>query len=106
MSENRPPRPLALTILKIVLPLCLIGAGFAGYEYYKSLDVEFDRKPPEKAVPVVAVMKAAPDRVTTRIRAMGTVQPDRQVAVKAQVAGKVEKVAEQLVQGGLLKKDR
>ncbi len=104
MSENLSPTPLAVTLLKIILPLCLIGGGVAGYEYYKAQEVTLDRKPVEKTVPVVDVMNISPGRFTTRIRAMGTVQPDRKVDVKAQVAGKVEKVAEQFVQGGLLKK--
>ncbi|MCG8551038.1 MAG: efflux RND transporter periplasmic adaptor subunit, partial [Desulfobacterales bacterium] len=57
-----------------------------------------------KTAPVVDVMTVNPGRVTAQIRAMGIVQPDREVVIKSQVSGTVIQVAPQFVQGGLIPK--
>jgi RND family efflux transporter MFP subunit len=88
--------------LKIILPVCLIALGGAGFWYYKSKAVKFKRKPAVKTVPVVDVIKVNSDRFIAQIRAMGTVRPDREVVIKSQVAGTVIQVAPEFVQGGLI----
>ena len=93
-----------VTLLKIILPVCLIALGVAGFWHYKSKKVKFKRKPAVKTAPVVDVMKVNPDRVTALIRAMGTVRPDREVVIKSRVAGTVIQVAPEFVQGGLIRK--
>ena len=95
---------LGVTLLKIILPVCLIALGVAGFWFYKSKAVKFKRKPAVKTAPVVDTMKVNPDRVTAQIRAMGTVRPDREVVIKSQVAGTVIQVAPEFVQGGLIRK--
>ena len=95
---------LGVTLLKIILPVCLIGLGVIGFWYYKSKAVKFNRKPAVKTAPVVDIMKVNPSRVTAQIRAMGTVQADREVVIKSQVAGTVIQVAPEFVQGGLIRK--
>ncbi|WP_289019836.1 efflux RND transporter periplasmic adaptor subunit [Desulfobacter postgatei] len=95
---------LGVTLLKIILPVCLIALGVTGFWYYKSKVVKFKRKPAVKTAPVVDIMKVNPSRVTAQIRAMGTVQADREVVIKSQVAGMVIQVAPEFVQGGLIRK--
>ena len=99
-SQTSPGR----TLLKIILPVCLIALGLAGFWYHKSKTVKVKRKPAVKTAPVVDIMKVNPDRITAQIRAMGTVQPDREVVIKSQVAGTVIKVSPAFVQGGLIPK--
>ena len=95
---------LGITLLKIILPVCLIALGVTGFWYYKSKVVKFKRKPAVKTAPVVDIMKVNPSRVTAQIRAMGTVQADREVVIKSQVTGTVIQVAPEFVQGGLIRK--
>lgn len=95
---------LGVTLLKIILPVCLIALGVTGFWYYKSKVVKFKRNPAVKTAPVVDIMKVNPSRVTAQIRAMGTVQADREVVIKSQVAGTVIQVAPEFVQGGLIRK--
>jgi len=106
MNQTASPTSLGVTLLKIILPVCLIALGVAGFWYYKSKAVKFKRKPAEKTAPVVDIMKVNPDRVTAQISAMGTVRPDRKVEIKSQVAGTVIQVAPEFVQGGLIRKGR
>ena len=104
MNQTASQTSLSVILLKIILPVCLIALGVAGFWYYKSKAVKFKRKPAEKTAPVVDIIKVNPDRVTAQIRAMGTVQPDREVEIKSQVAGTVIQVAPEFVQGGLIRK--
>ncbi|WP_020585381.1 efflux RND transporter periplasmic adaptor subunit [Desulfobacter curvatus] len=106
MNQTASHTSLGVTLLKIILPVCLIALGIAGFWYYKSKAVKVQRKPAEKTAPVVDVMKVDPDRVIAQIRAMGTVQPDKEVVIKSQVAGTVIQVAPEFVQGGLIRKGR
>ena len=99
MSQTDSQRSLGVTLLKIILPVCLIALGVVGFWHYKSKAVKFKRKPVEKTAPVVDIMKVNPDRFTAQIRAMGTVRPDREVVIKSQVAGTVIQVAPDFVQG-------
>lgn len=104
MNQTASQTSLGVTLLKIILPVCLIALGVAGFWYYKSKTVELKRKPAAKTAPVVDIMKVNPGRVTAQIRAMGTVQADREVVIKSQVAGTVIQVAPEFVQGGLIPK--
>ncbi|WDP91453.1 MAG: efflux RND transporter periplasmic adaptor subunit [Desulfobacter sp.] len=91
------------TLIKVLLPLCFIAGGVAGFDYYKSQKVKIKRNPPVKHVPVVKAMAVSPGTHQTRIHAMGTVSADRQIVLKAQVAGEVVWVSPKFVQGGIIK---
>jgi RND family efflux transporter MFP subunit len=104
MNQTPSKRSVGVTLVKIILPVCLIAIGVAGFWYYKSNTMKFKRKPPAKTAPVVDVMKVNPGRVTAQIRAMGIVQPDREVVIKSQVAGTIIQVTPEFVQGGLIPK--
>lgn len=104
MSQTASQTSLGVTLLKIILPVCLIVLGVAGFWYYKSKAVKFKRKPAVKTAPLVDIMKVNPDRIIAQVRAMGTVQPYREVVIKSQVAGTVIQVAPDFVQGGLIPK--
>jgi RND family efflux transporter MFP subunit len=106
MNQTASHSSLGGTLLKIILPVCLIALGVAGFWYYKSKAVKVKRKPAEKTAPVVDIIKVHPGRFTAQIRAMGTVRPDREVEIKSQVAGTIIQVAPEFVQGGLIRKGR
>jgi RND family efflux transporter MFP subunit len=91
-------------IIRIVLPICLVLAGAAGFNYFKSQEVKMKRKPIEKQAAVVETIALTPGNFQTYVHAMGTVMPDRQITLKAKVAGEVIFVSENFVQGGLMKK--
>ena len=91
-------------IIRIALPICLVLAGVAGFNYFKSQEVKMKRKPIEKQAAVVETIALTPGNFQTYVHAMGTVMPDRQITLKAKVAGEVIFVSENFVQGGLMKK--
>lgn len=91
-------------LLKLILPLCLIAAGVAGFNYYKSREIKMKRRPRQKQIPLVETLSASPGRYQSSIQVMGTVVPDRQVILKSKLAGEVISISPDFVQGGLMKK--
>jgi len=91
-------------MIKILLPICLILGGIAGFRYFQSQEMKMKRKPPEKHTLVVEVTDVSPGTHETRIHAMGTVSADREIVLKTQVSGKVVWVSPKFVQGGLIHK--
>jgi RND family efflux transporter MFP subunit len=104
MSIPKKKGSMIRRIIRIVLPVCLVLAGVGGFNYFKSQEVKMKRKPIEKQAAVVETIALTPGNFQTYVHAMGTVMPDRQITLKAKVAGEVIFVSESFVQGGLMKK--
>jgi len=90
------------TMIKVLLPLCFIIGGIAGFKYYQSKEMKIKRKPPEKHAMVVETTAVFPGAHETRIHAMGTVLADRKIVLKTRVAGEVVWISPKFVQGGLI----
>ena len=93
-------------LIKIVLPVCLILAGVAGWNYFKSKELTMKRRPPRKPVIVVETISMTPGNYISSVQVMGTVMPDRQVILKSKVSGEVVSISPGFVQGGVMKKGR
>jgi RND family efflux transporter MFP subunit len=104
MSVPKKKGLMVRRIIRIALPICLVLAGVAGFNYFKSQEVKMKRKPIEKQAAVVETIALTPGNFQTYVHAMGTVMPDRQITLKAKVAGEVIFVSENFVQGGLMEK--
>lgn len=91
-------------VVKILLPLCLIFGGFAGFKYYQSKNLKIKRNPPQRHAVIVETRQVSPGTCDTRIHAMGTVSADRQIVLRTQVAGEVVWVSPKFVQGGIIPK--
>ena len=91
-------------MIKIVLPVCLILAGFAGWSYYKSKEPKMKRKPPKKQTVMVETISMKPGNYQSLVQVMGTVMPDRQIILKAKVSGEVISISPKFVLGGVMKK--
>jgi len=91
-------------IIKIVLPICLILAGVAGWSYFKSREMKMKRRPPVKSAILVETIPMTKGSYISSVQVMGTVMPDRQVILKAKVSGEVVFISPGFVQGGVMKK--
>ena len=91
-------------MIKIVLPVCLILAGVAGWSYFKSKEPKMKRKLPKKQMVVVKTISMEPGNYQTVVKVMGTVMPDRQIMLKSKVFGEVISISSKFVQGGVMKK--
>ena len=91
-------------MIKIVLPVCLILAGFAGWSYYKSKEPKMKRKPLKKQTVMVETISMKPGNYQSLVQVMGTVMPDRQIILKAKVSGEVISISPKFVLGGVMKK--
>ena len=91
-------------LIKIILPLCFISAGLAGWNYFKSKEPVIKRKPLKQQSAVVKAFVVKKGDHQTWIHAMGTVLPDREVVLKSKLTGEVISVSKRFVQGGVVKK--
>jgi len=91
-------------MIKIILPVCLILAGAAGWGYFKSRESKMKRKPPKKQAVVVETISMKPGNYQSSVQVMGTVMPDRQISIKSKVSGEVIFLSSRFVQGGVMKK--
>lgn len=91
-------------MIKIILPVCLIIAGVAGWDYFKSRELKMKRIRPKRQAIVVETIPMTPGNYISSIQAMGTVMPERVVLLKAKVSGEVVSISPGFVQGGVMKK--
>jgi multidrug efflux pump subunit AcrA (membrane-fusion protein) len=90
--------------VNIILSLAVIGAGIAGAAYITKSAPKAQRRPPQKMIPLVQVVRVQPDTHEVIITAMGTVIPAREIVLESQVAGEIVFVNPEFSEGGFLKK--
>jgi RND family efflux transporter MFP subunit len=91
-------------LIKIVLPICLILIGVAGWLYFTSKEPKMKKKPPKKQVAVVETISMEPSDYPSSIHVMGTVIPDREIILKSKVSGEVVSISLKFVEGGVIQK--
>lgn len=92
------------TVLKIVLPLLIIGLGLAGSRWiYKTRPKAKKAKPPQMA-PLVRTQKLKAVNYEVRIPAMGQVVPAREITLSSKVSGEVISVSPRFIPGGRVEK--
>jgi len=91
-------------LIKIILPVCLILAGAAGWSYFKSQEPKMERKPPEKQAVVVETVSMKSGNYQSWVHVMGTVIPDKEIVLKSKVSGEILSISPGFVQGGVMKK--
>ena len=103
-SGQPAPRRGPIRILAAIgLPLLVLaGGGLIAYALVKTAP-QSDRKPPARAARLVEVEPVRFERHGTVIRAMGTVRPAREVALRPRVAGEIVEISPELVPGGRFK---
>ncbi|WP_300462059.1 efflux RND transporter periplasmic adaptor subunit [Desulfobacula sp.] len=104
MSERKTKGSALRLLIRIAVPVCLILAGVAGFNYFKSREVTLKRKPPLRQAAVVETLTLEPGNYQSYVTVMGKVMPDKEIILKAQVSGEVVSISEKFVQGGLMKK--
>jgi RND family efflux transporter MFP subunit len=104
MSGIKKKGSAAGLLIKIILPVCLIIAGAAGWHYFKSKEPKMKRQPPTRPAVVVETISMEPGNYQSSVQVMGTVMPDTQIALKSKVSGEVVSISPKFVQGGRMNK--
>lgn len=92
-----------LKTLKRVLPVALVLAIAVGMGYYMiATRKRPQRRKPRTTATLVTVKKALPTDEQIVVEATGTVIPSREVALQAEVSGRIIEVNKSVVPGGLL----
>lgn len=86
--------------LKIILPLLVLALGLGAFRGLKSMRKVPPKKPPVEVAQPVEVVTPTAAAGPARVKALGTLVPAREVALQAEVSGRIETVGEAFVAGG------
>lgn len=92
----------ARTVLRVLLPILVLGAGVGALRLLASM-----REPPGKREEIViaepvAVVQPSPLDGPVHVSALGTTTPAREVALQAEVTGRVTEIDARFVSGGVI----
>ncbi len=90
--------------MKIILPICLILLGLAGWSYFNSSEPKMKRKPPKKQTMIVKTISLKPGDYQSSIHAMGIVIPNREVVLKSKLMGEVVSISPDFLKGAVMEK--
>ncbi len=86
----------------VLLPVLVLALGVGVAVFLVKTRPKAKRQPPPPAAPLVEVLRMEPGPQAVTVEAMGTVIPARQVALQAEVSGRVVSQSPHLQPGGLL----
>ena len=92
-------------VLNLLLSLLIIVLGLVVATYITHKTPKAQKRTPVKAIPVVEVQVVQPRDHRIMVPAMGTVVPAREVALRAQVSGKVLSLHPEFIAGGYIKEN-
>lgn len=90
-------------LIKVLLPLIVLGAGIAGATYIKKTAPEPRKRPPRQTIPLVESLSISRSGEQVVVEAMGTVIPARELVLKPRVSGEVIETHPEFTEGGLLR---
>lgn len=88
------------TILRVLLPVLVIAVAIGAFRMLAKLRTPPPKKPPEAIAEPVSVVRPAPLDGPVRVSALGTVTPAREVALQAEVTGRITDIDPRFVPGG------
>lgn len=92
------------TILKILLPLLIIGLGLAGSRWLNMTRPKPQKASPPQMAPLVRTQELRAVEYEVRIPAMGRVIPAKAITLSTRVSGEVLSVSPGFIPGGTLEK--
>ncbi|MEO1206365.1 MAG: efflux RND transporter periplasmic adaptor subunit [Pseudomonadota bacterium] len=95
----------ARLLAKLVLPILVLAAGYAGYNYFIATKPEPPRKPQLERSFSVRTTPVTIGRVQPTLEVFGSTVSGREVDIRALVAGRVMETSDNLREGGLIEKD-
>ncbi len=102
LTSDEPPRHRGLVrAASLLLATVAVAASVAVAAYWMLNRPKAERRPPRSGAVPVEVMEVTASAHRADIEAMGTVVPARDVALSAEVGGRIASVSESFVPGGL-----
>lgn len=102
-SQNEMPHKSRFA--RIIVPLLIVLVGVAVAAVFKLTKPTAKKAEIKAHRPVVTVQRVEHEAAHTRIDAMGTVAPSREISLQAQVGGKIVALSPEFEPGGILKKN-
>ncbi len=93
-----------MKILKIILPLIILGSAIAAGKYLSETGPEAKKRPHVERLPVVEVMTLKYDRYTVTVEASGIVKAGKQSSLISEVSGRVVTTSDNFQEGAYIGK--
>jgi RND family efflux transporter MFP subunit len=101
VTEAEKHHPRIWLLLKIILPIIVILAGYGVMKYMIATAPKAGRQAPPRTARLVDVQTVAPTNAHAIIAAMGVVHPARQVTLHPRISGTVTEISSELIPGGI-----
>ena len=92
-------------LLKVLLPIVVLGLGVAGAWKMIAMRPAVEREPPEIPVPLVRVLPVRLQNLQFKVETQGTVVPRTEIALVPEISGRVVYVSPSLAAGGFFEKN-
>lgn len=92
-------------MLKVVLPLVVLLAGFLGVGFMAGLREEPEVKKPQKHIPLVLVQQVQFSDYRFEVKSQGTVRPKTTIQLVPEISGRVVEMASGFTVGGFFKEN-
>jgi len=93
-----------LLLVKLVVPVAVLGGAFMGFQYMQSTKPPVQRKAVTEKVYFVETVTAAKSTVAPRLVLYGNIVAGREVELRPLVSGRVVRVGKTFADGGIVKK--
>lgn len=103
-AENSNEHSGSITLLRIALPILILGMAVGGGYWLLSKPpaADTDDAPPPRSARIVDVMTVPSTVESLIVETMGTVQPSKQIELRPRVGGYVISIHPQLIPGGVI----
>ena len=102
-TDARKPSILG-RFIKVFIIVVLLAAGGAAWAYFQTSAPQIKRKAKAKPLVMVDVLTVNTVDVRSVIKAMGTVNPSREITLKSRVSGEIQSLSPNFVPGGFVSK--
>ncbi len=87
-------------LIRILLPIIVLGSSFAASKVLLTTAPKAERKPPKPVMPLVEVVEVHPINYPIRLRSRGTIAPQTQGELVAEIAGRITATSSHFKPGG------
>lgn len=92
-------------LLRILLPLCVLGVGYFGFQFFNEEPEKTIRKRPPKKEIIVEVSTLAREDFRVRLMSQGIVQPHNETTLTPRVSGRITRISPAFESGSFFEKD-
>ena len=101
--KEKPPVRQLVWLRTLIVCVIILALGIAGAGYIRKTAPRAQKRPPQRTIPLVRTQPLVKNSHQVRVAAMGSVVPAREITLKTRVAGEIQSIHPEFVEGGLIR---